>query len=83
MEDPWSTLYARHAEGLRAFFRRRGLSEADAEDSTQDVFLRLYIALREGRFDESHARGWLFRTAGNVRADEFRRRKRTRRALAA
>jgi RNA polymerase sigma-70 factor, ECF subfamily len=42
-----------------------GLEGADAQDLTQETFLRLYIALRDGQEIRS-ARGWVFRVAHNL-----------------
>jgi RNA polymerase sigma-70 factor (ECF subfamily) len=42
-----------------------GISPADAQDVTQETFLRLYIALRDGD-DIRSVRGWIFRVAHNA-----------------
>ena len=52
---------------------RLGLSPAQAQEVTQEVFLRLFLKLREGEEIEN-TRGWIFRVAHNyglqVRAKE-------------
>jgi len=57
-----------------------GLTAAEAQEITQDVFLRLYVALKKGDAIES-PRGWLFRAAHNLALNEVRR-KTTRRLFA-
>jgi RNA polymerase sigma factor (sigma-70 family) len=44
---------------------------AEAEDATQEVFLRLYVELRHGR-PISNGRSWLFQTAHNLAVDRLR-----------
>ncbi len=54
-------------------FRMTGSSE-DAEDLTQEVFVRLYTSLGTFR-GQSSLNTWLFRIAGNLCIDRFRRTK--------
>ena len=49
-----------------------GLPSPQAQEGTQEVFLRLYVALRKG--DVIHnTRAWIFRVAHNLGADMRRR----------
>ncbi len=58
----------------------RTIGDADeAEDITQDVFVKMYVALAGFR-SEASITTWLYRIAGNICID--RHRKRTRRAQA-
>jgi RNA polymerase sigma-70 factor (ECF subfamily) len=52
-----------------------GMVPADAQDITQETFLRLYVALRDGEEIRS-IRGWVFRVAHNaaLKANEKRSR---------
>jgi RNA polymerase sigma-70 factor, ECF subfamily len=52
-----------------------GVAAADAQDITQETFLRLYVALRDGEEIRS-VRGWVFRVAHNgaLKSHEKRRR---------
>ena len=73
-EGPVSCLLAAwqdHGTELRAWLRRRMADREEAEDLTQDVFLR---ALRQGaRFCEvRNRRAWLFEVARNALADRLR-----------
>jgi len=52
---------------------------ADAEDITQDIFLRVLQALRGFKFQgEASFRTWLYRIAVNACINELRKRKRRR-----
>jgi RNA polymerase sigma-70 factor (ECF subfamily) len=57
-------------------YRMIGNAE-DAEDVTQEVFVRMYTNIRSFRADASLST-WLFRIAGNLCVDSFRRNKKTR-----
>ncbi len=57
-------------------FRMMG-NPADAEDLTQEVFVRLYTSLDSFR-SQSSLNTWLFRIAGNLCIDYFRRSKKHR-----
>lgn len=63
-------LNARYRGPLVAFFARRGLSQADAEDLTQDVFVRLAGAEKQV-IDNTDA--YIFQIAANLLKDRFRR----------
>ncbi len=54
-------------------FRMTGSAE-DAEDLTQEVFVRLYTSVHTFR-GQSSLNTWLFRIAGNLCIDRFRRGK--------
>jgi RNA polymerase sigma-70 factor (ECF subfamily) len=58
---------------LRTALRLLGHYE-DAQDASQEVFLRLYRQL--GRIDEASVEAWLYRTTVNVCLDALRRRGR-------
>lgn len=54
-------------------YRMTGSSE-DAEDLTQEVFIRMYTSIDSFR-SQSSLSTWLFRIAGNLCVDRFRRTK--------
>ncbi len=54
-------------------YRMTGSSE-DAEDLTQEVFIRMYTSIDSFR-SQSSLNTWLFRIAGNLCIDKFRRSK--------
>lgn len=66
-------LAQRYRYPLIAFFARRVRSSAEAEDLTQEVFLRMVRRLGEGGVDNVEA--FLFRTAVNLLRDRSRRGK--------
>jgi RNA polymerase sigma factor (sigma-70 family) len=67
--------FERHHVVVYGFLRRMGLSVQDAEDLTQDVFLRVVRALASYE-DRQMERAWVFRIARNVWLDHVRARSR-------
>lgn len=61
----------RHRAPLTRYFRRRGMTPDEAEDLTQDVFLKLMRKLKEGK--EEIADGYVFAAASSVLIDHRRR----------
>lgn len=66
-------LSARYRQPLIAYFQRRVRSREEAEDLTQEVFLRLARRLDVEQIDNAEA--FLFRTAVNLLRDRSRRGK--------
>lgn len=66
-EQAWHELDARFRPILFAFTRRMGLSEADAEDVTQETLVRFVKAYRKGQYDRTRGRlsSWLIAIAQN------------------
>jgi RNA polymerase sigma-70 factor (ECF subfamily) len=66
-EQAWHELDARFRPILFAFTRRMGLSEADAEDVTQESLVRFVKAYRKGQYDRTRGRlsSWLISIAQN------------------
>lgn len=63
-------IYGSHRSSIRSFFRRALRSEQDAEDLTQDTFLRAHGS---ARLDDLRNPGaFLFRIARNLLRDRFR-----------
>ncbi len=59
-QDAWNDFVERYGRRIYGWCRRWGLQEADAEDVTQDVLLRLAAKLRDFAYDPSRSfRGWL------------------------
>ena len=61
-----------YGPALRSHFRKRGAG-ADAEDLTQDVFLRLQSAASDMSIE--NVEGYIFRVANNVLMSRYRRDK--------
>lgn len=59
---------------VHAFFRRKGFSQEESQDLTQDVFFRVFKGIgtfrRESRFER-----WLWEIADNIFLNELRRRR--------
>lgn len=75
--EAFSALYKRYLTRVYRYMRFRAASDEDAADLTQQVFLRAFDAL-----DRYYERGapfsaWLFRIAGNLVADTYRRNRPT------
>lgn len=62
-------------QALFGFVRRLGLTDAEANDVVQEVFLRLWRQLGTGR-PMDNAKGWAYRTAYRLAMDEHRLRRR-------
>ena len=74
-EEAGDRLYQRHAGRVRAFLHRRGFADADADDLTQETFLRAFRSLesfdpRKGRFVV-----WIGAIARNVARRQWGRRQ--------
>lgn len=68
-------IVSRHQAAIYGYLRARLLQPTDAEDLTQDVFLRFYLA--RARFDSSNlVRPWLLGIARNLLKEHVRRIKR-------
>jgi RNA polymerase sigma-70 factor, ECF subfamily len=51
-----------------------GVSRAEAEELTQETFLRLFEHLRDGG-DDRHLRGWVYRVAHNLSINAVKRQR--------
>ena len=71
----YETLYHAHAGRVAAYFLRSGFVHADADDLTQETFVRAFRAL--GTFDAARGtfRRWLAEIARNVARTHWARRK--------
>jgi RNA polymerase sigma-70 factor (ECF subfamily) len=61
----------RHAAVLRYLLCVSG-NRADAEELTQEAFLRLYVEIRD-HHEPPNVQAWVFRVAHNLAIDHFRR----------
>jgi RNA polymerase sigma-70 factor, ECF subfamily len=67
-------LFDQFRERLLRYLLTFGLAASDAEEVIQDVFLALFLHLRNGK-PRDNLRGWLFRVAHN---EALKRRRRVR-----
>src|SRR5215510_6259171 len=59
-QEAWNEFVERYGRKIYGWCRQWGLQEADAEDVTQDVLLRLAAKLRDFAYDPSRSfRAWL------------------------
>lgn len=68
-----SQLVRRHAPAIGRYVVSGGAASAEVEDLVQETFIRAFRGL-DGWRGEGAFRGWLFRIAGNLLKDAFRRR---------
>jgi RNA polymerase sigma-70 factor (ECF subfamily) len=80
--ESWREFVTIYKPLIVSYSRRRGLSEAEAEDATQDVFVRILKALPT--FELDHGRGrfrtWLWQVTSNAIVDRARQEGRRVRA---
>lgn len=72
VEANFERLFRLHTKRVSNFFAQRGFSK-EAEDLTQDVFLRVFKGITSFRL-ESGFKTWLFEIADHVYQNELRRR---------
>jgi len=68
-------IYLTHREEVFRFLVAQGLSSANAQDVTQEIFLKLFVTLRDGG-EVASAQAWLYRVAANRAVDYWRRERR-------
>jgi len=73
----FEALYRTHVGRIHALCLRLAGSRPAAEDLTQEVFVRVYLAAPTLKRHASFV-SWLYRIAGNICIDEHRRRKHER-----
>lgn len=78
-QDPtaFEMLYQRYLLRVYRYLRLRTITEEDAADLTQQVFLQALDALPDYRERGLPFSAWLFRIARNVATDAYRRRRST------
>jgi RNA polymerase sigma-70 factor (ECF subfamily) len=64
LEDRVSRLFEEAREDVYRYLLTLGLHPPQAQEAAQEVFLRLYVALKKGEEIEN-PRGWIFRVAHN------------------
>lgn len=77
-EESFRRLFEGHYRLIRYHFRRQGVSSEEAEDLTQETFLRVYRSLDDFR-GEARFATWLLRIADNVLRRDWKRRQGARR----
>jgi RNA polymerase sigma-70 factor (ECF subfamily) len=67
-----AALYSAARDGVYRYLLALGLDAARAQEVTQDAFLRLYVALRDGAAIED-PKAWVYRVARNACVDSLER----------
>jgi RNA polymerase sigma-70 factor, ECF subfamily len=76
LQDEVTAYFLAYRLGVYRYLRHRGCAPVDAEDLTQDTFLRLYRARIEGRhFEQQHVLPWAIMVARRLAIDRHRRRR--------
>ena len=76
-QEAWNEFVERYGRRIYGWCRQWGLQEADAEDVTQDVLLRLASKMRSFAYDPSRSfRGWLRTLTHHAWSDFLQDRKR-------
>jgi RNA polymerase sigma-70 factor (ECF subfamily) len=75
--EAYEALVDRYRNKILNYVARYSGSTADAEDLTQEVFIKAYLAIKKFR-GQCSFQTWLFQIASNVCVDRFRRVRRDR-----
>ena len=81
-EDAFEAVVAAHHAEIRRYLLRVTARASDADDLSQETFLRAFRAYR-GLAPDANVRAWLFAIATNVGRNHFRAKGRRRRAYEA
>ncbi len=65
LRDQVAQLFQEAREDVYRYLLTLGLHPPQAQEATQEVFLRLYVTLRKGEEIQNH-RAWIFRVAHNL-----------------
>jgi RNA polymerase sigma-70 factor (ECF subfamily) len=77
-EAAWETLVRTHTRRVYGFCYRFTGRDSEAQDLTQEVFLRVFRSLKSYRSDEGAFVTWLTRLSRNLLIDHYRRTRQER-----
>jgi RNA polymerase sigma-70 factor, ECF subfamily len=77
-EAAWETLVRTHTRRVYGFCYRFTGKDSEAQDLTQEVFLRVFRSLKSYRSDEGAFVTWLTRLSRNLLIDHYRRSRQER-----
>lgn len=70
--EAFDEIVARYKDGIYNYIWRMVSNRDDAEDLTQEVFLRAFTSIKRFR-SEANLRTWLYKIANNICIDRYRR----------
>ncbi len=76
-KDAFGLLYYRYRDRVFRYFTIRTAGREDADDMTQQVFVRAYGSLGQYRPQKGSFASWLFSIARNLAIDYYRRQQRS------
>jgi RNA polymerase sigma-70 factor (ECF subfamily) len=79
-QSAFTQLYNEHVDKIYRYIYFRVGSQADAEDLTQEVFIKALGAISSYKWRGVHFSAWLFRIAHNQMVDHFRKQSKQKRA---
>jgi RNA polymerase sigma-70 factor (ECF subfamily) len=79
-QSAFTQLYNEHVDKIYRYIYFRVNSRADAEDLTQEVFIKALEAIGSYKWRGVHFTSWLFRIAHNQMVDHFRKQPKQKRA---
>lgn len=74
-DEAFHALYLAHAGRIKVYFKRSGFAPHDADDLTQDTFVRAFRSLPSFDADRGPFGGWLSAIARNVARRHWGRRR--------
>lgn len=77
-EAAWETLVRTHTRRVYGFCYRFTGKDSEAQDLTQEIFLRVFRSIKSYRSDEGAFATWLARLSRNLLIDHYRRTKQDR-----
>ena len=77
-EAAWETLVRTHTRRVYGFCYRFTGKDSEAQDLTQEVFLRVFRSLKSYRSDDGAFATWLARLSRNLLIDHYRRTRQDR-----
>ncbi|MFQ5922975.1 MAG: RNA polymerase sigma factor [Anaerolineales bacterium] len=72
--DAFGKLYERHMDAIYRYIYMRVGEPSQAEDMTEDVFVKAWVALPDYRPSKHPFTSWLYRIAHNLVVDHYRRK---------
>jgi RNA polymerase sigma-70 factor (ECF subfamily) len=75
-QDAWEIMVQTHSKRILNLCLRYAGRKEEAEDLTQEIFVRIYRSLRSFRLDSGSFQCWIVRVARNLIIDHYRKERR-------